>query len=117
MNNTQHRHMERAIAIARTSTCRQMHGVVISHGPRVLSVGVNTFRSSPLVCSDPPSQAAFHAEIMALRALRSDVKHERLTLYSARIGRSGEVALAKPCVRCQSVLDYEGITQVYWTEN
>jgi len=90
--------------------------VVICHGPRVLSVGINTFRALPSVCSDPPTEAGFHAEIMALRALRTEVKHDRLTLYSARVAKDGSTALARPCSRCQSVLDYEGITQIYWTE-
>lgn len=112
-----HKHLVRAIAVAGTSTQRSRHGVVIACGSRVLSVGVNTSRNHPALCSDPTTQASFHAEVMALRALRSDIKHERLSLFSARIRKDGTPALAKPCSRCMAVLEYEGITDIYWTED
>lgn len=117
VNNTDRKHLVRAVEIAKTGTARQMHGALIAHGPRVLAVGVNTRRAHPSVCSDPKAQSAFHAEIMALRALRTDVRMDKLTIYSARVLKDGTPALAKPCTRCQAVLEYEGLTDIYWTED
>lgn len=117
MNNTDRRHLARAVEIAKTSTGNQRHGVVIAHGPRVLAVGVNTMRADLPVHALPKGQRGFHAEIMALRALRTDVRMERLTLYSARALKDGTPALARPCIRCQAVLEYEGLTEIYWTED
>jgi tRNA(Arg) A34 adenosine deaminase TadA len=115
MNNTQQRHLERAIAIAKTSSQRQRHGCIIAHGPRVLSLGINVFRCTTTITEDPHTNASFHAEIMALRALRTEVKHEKLSLFSARVRKDGTSAMAKPCLRCSAVLAYEGIYQIYWT--
>ena len=110
------RHLERALAVAATSTQPHRHGAVIAHGSRVLSVGVNTRRNRPEICSDPQNEAAFHAEVAALRSLNTTVPHSRLTLYSARVDKEGNKKLAKPCARCMAVLDYVGLHNIYWTE-
>ena len=115
MNRPDERHLNRAIQVALSSTCRTQHGVVIAHGPKVLAVAVNTARNHPDVCSDPKTQAARHAEVNALRQLGRTVDHSRLTLYSARVLKDGTPTLAKPCTRCQAVLDYVEIGGVYWT--
>lgn len=104
------------MAVASTSTERARHGVVIAKGNRVLSVGVNRSRNIPVNVSDPKRQAAVHAEIAALRALPPHTDWSRLSLYSARLLKDNTPALAKPCARCQAVLDFLGITDVHWTE-
>lgn len=116
MNRTQQRHLDRAAQVALASTEKQAHGCVIALGPKVLSVGVNSARNRPAVCSDPARQAGIHAEVAALKALRFDGNYARLTLYSARLLRSGVPALAKPCPVCAQVLDVLGITDIYWTD-
>lgn len=113
-NRTDLRHMERAIKVAQTSTCRAMHGVVVAHGPRVLAVATNTDRNPPDVCTHPRSEAARHAEWNALRQIRG-VDASKLTLYSARVYRDGTPALAAPCSRCADLLEFLNVGRVVWT--
>ena len=108
--------LARAKEVARTSTEPRKHGCVIALGSRVLSVGVNSRRNHPGVCSEPESQASFHAEVAALRALHTTVDFSRLSLYSARVGIAGEPRLAKPCPACALAISLLGIRDVHWTE-
>lgn len=114
LTNTDRKHIQRALAVASTSTCNQRHGAVVAHGPRVLAVSVNRNRNSPLICTDPKAEAAFHAEIVALKQL-SGIKWSDVTLYSARIGKAGDARMAKPCPKCQAVIDFLGIGKVVHT--
>ena len=108
--------LDRAMGVASTSTEKRKHGCVIALGSRVLSVGVNSRRNHPAVCSDPGTQASYHAEIAALRALHTTVDYSRLTLYSARMGKDGEWLMAKPCEACALAIEMLGIKDVRWTE-
>lgn len=107
-----HKHLLQAIKVASTSTERQRHGAVIAKGGRVLSVGVNTRRNHPDVCSDPKTEASFHAEVMALRALSSPELAQGATLYVARINRNQLPADSTPCVNCLNVIINSGIKKV-----
>lgn len=111
------RHLERALAVAATSTQPYRHGVVIAHGSRVLSVGVNTRRNRPEICTNPQSEAGYHAEVAALRSLNTTVPYAKLSLYSARVDKDGKSKLAKPCTRCRAVLEFVGLHNIYWTED
>ena len=102
--------------MAATSTQPHRHGVVIAHGSRVISVGVNTRRNRPEICTDPQNEAGYHAEIAALRSLNTTVPHAKLSLYSARVDKDGKPKLAKPCARCRAVLEFVGLQDIYWTE-
>lgn len=117
MNARDRRHLERAVQVALTSTQKFAHGAVIAHGGRVLSVGVNTRRAHPLTVSDPRTESAWHAEVAALRSLRTTVDMSRLTLYSARVSKAGTPALAKPCSQCMAILEHAGIRDIKWTED
>lgn len=110
------RHLARAVQVAGTSSARFRHGAVIAHGSRVLAVGVNTHRADPLNVTDPKTDSAWHAEISALRSLRTTVDPSRLSLYVARVLKDGTPANSRPCAGCQAVLDYLGITDIHWTE-
>lgn len=90
------------------------HGVVIAHGPRVLAVATNTDRNSPLICTDPHKESARHAEWNALRQVRG-LDMSKLTLYSGRVLRDGTPAIARPCARCQYLIDFLGVGRVIWT--
>ena len=116
MNNTQATHLKRALAVASVSTMRQRHGAVIAQGPRVLAVGVNSMRTAPMNCTDPRSQAAWHAEVAVLRQLRGRDLHGA-TLYVARLNRNQVAAMSRPCVACQAVIEYAGVSKVIYTTN
>ena len=107
--------LNKALLIASTSTERMQHGVIIARGSRVLAVGVNRARNSPLVCTDPPAEAGRHAEWAAIHALPHDTDFSKLTLYSARLGRRGDARLAKPCRRCEALIATCGFKNVIWT--
>ena len=115
LTNTQKRHLDRALNIAKESTCRQKHGVVIAQGKKVLAVAVNTQRNHPNNVSDPKTQATYHAEWNAMRQLKT-IDMSKVSLYSARILHTGESALAKPCKFCQHLIDFYDIKNVYYTE-
>lgn len=106
-------HIKRALKIAETSTCRFQHGVVIAHGRKVLSVGVNTARNPVHLCSDPRTQASRHAEFNAIRLIKN-VDTSDLTLYSARLMKDGSPGLSKPCSNCQTLIDYLGFKEVWY---
>ena len=109
--------LSRALRIAETSTCRIKHGAVIVRGGSVLSVGVNTYRNHPNVCGNPETESTYHAEVMALRALKNLKLAEGADIYVARISRDGNPRMSKPCPACQAELEIAGIRNVYYTES
>lgn len=106
-------HLARAIKVASLSTERQRHGSVIAVGRRVLSVGVNTFRSRPETLSDPKHHASFHAEVAAIRALRT--VPQGATIYVARVLKNGAPGLSKPCAACYATITEAGIRRVIYS--
>lgn len=115
LSRSERRHLDRAIAIASTSSQRQKHGCVIAVGKRTLAVGINRARNPPGVCTDPQREASVHAEIAAIKALNRGMDWSKVTVYSARLLKSGEPAMAAPCSRCKSVLDFLGVGRVIHT--
>lgn len=115
MSSVVQKHLERARSIAQQSTCRQKHGVVVAKGNRVVAVAVNTYRNHPCNVTDPKTESTYHAERNALWQIFPDdnLDYGKLTLYSVRINRSGQMVLAKPCKRCQELIDNVGIKTVY----
>lgn len=114
MNNTERRHLQRAINISRESTCDPKHGVVIAQGPRVLAVAVNTKRNDPNVVTNPRFDSHRHAEWNAFKQLEG-LDLSKATLYSARTNRTGKVRMAKPCWQCQALINLFGIKKVIHT--
>lgn len=109
-------HLARAVKIAGQSTCRQMHGAVISQGRRVLAVGVNSFRSHPMHVTDPKREASFHAEVAVLRQLNYDVS-DKAVLFVARVNRLGEPMLSMPCPECRIAIAKAGVGKCVFTVN
>ena len=107
-------HLNRAIEIAKTSTCRQRHGAVLASGRRVLGVGVNSFRSHPNHVSDPKRHASFHAEVAVLRQI-GYAGDGKMSLYVARVLRDDSPALSLPCALCREEIRKAGIKTVVFT--
>lgn len=57
-------------------------------------------------------RVSLHAEMDALKRCGNP---KGAVIYVARIGRSNDVALAKPCNACQKALIAAGIKRVYFT--
>lgn len=99
-----------------SSFSRARVGAVIEKGGRVLSVGVNKLRYTKRNGRPWPS---IHAEEEAiLRVLKEPDglrKLHRSTLYVSRITKDGRLANAKPCSKCQQLIDAVGIRKVVHT--
>lgn len=102
--------LTRACQVAATSTCKKRHGVVIAHGPRVMAVGVNSYRG-------PDAPDTYHAEIAAVKALNTTVPFAKLSVYSARVTANGKPAIATPCGACATELTRLGFnpSNIHWT--
>jgi tRNA(Arg) A34 adenosine deaminase TadA len=88
-------------------------GSVIIKGGSTRAVGMNRLHTKASVASDEHlHRLATHAEEDALK--RCGVPHGA-TIYVARIGRNGKVAMARPCQRCRLVLKGSGIKRAVYT--
>jgi len=89
-------------------------GSVVWRGGSVLSTGVNRVKNDPSVVEDSKHfHCSIHAEADALRNA-GDTRGARL--FVARVTRSGNLALAKPCSRCMEAIREHGIKRVYYTD-
>lgn len=100
---------------------QRLCSVITDRKGNVLSIGQNSYtKTHPLqfhaARNQGKEQACFlHSEIAALVRLGRNV-HKARNIYVARLDKQGNVALAKPCVVCQSVIDSLNLNVMY-TEN
>lgn len=88
-------------------------GAAIVKGGSVLAKGISSLRNNPKFIPDGEN-CSEHAEIAALRkAKNSNIRGA--TIYVARIGRDGDMKLAKPCDSCMDALSEAGIRKVVYT--
>lgn len=104
------RWLERARRVATVADGRWRVGCVIVRGGRVLAAAANTQRNDPANVDGCLWHISVHAEIAALRQV---VDPHGATAYVARIGRSGELRHAQPCIRCREVLEEAGVRAVW----
>lgn len=57
-----------------------------------------------------------HAETRALRQIAPD-KRSKLTLYSLRFNKRGQLRLAKPCDNCYIALVENGVKNLYYSDS
>lgn len=105
--------LNRARQVAKTSTCKTMHGAVIVKGGRVISVGVNSYRNHPLTVTTPSSESSTHAEIAAMKACNTDLRG--CIIYIARVNRKGEDRMSMPCVECNKAIIKAGFKKIVYT--
>ncbi|MFF4410639.1 hypothetical protein [Streptomyces sp. NPDC001404] len=103
------RYLTIALKEASRSTCRFRVGAVLVKGGRILSRSCNRRRNSP---HTDFRHATFHAEEMLMRSTDAP---RRAVVYVARLGNSGVPLLARPCLRCQRLLQSCGVTVVHYT--
>lgn len=107
------RFLERALELAKLSTCRQKHGAIIVKGGRVLSVGINANRNDP-THSYPSHSLSTHAEAAALKAIRGD-ECRGSKIYVARLLRNDSSGLSRPCDLCYLKIRRAGIKEIIYT--
>lgn len=107
--------LNRALELSKLSTYSKFkHGAIIVKGGHTIAVGVNRLTNHPDHVEDPKVQSSVHAEIAALNACRK-TDLNGASIYVARIYKSGEPAMSKPCENCQKALRERGIKKVYYT--
>lgn len=93
--------MRLALATAKSSTHSIFkHGAVITTGKRPLASGTNT----------PSSD---HAEEHAIKQLPRN--RHNLTIYIARIDKSGGLKLSRPCRKCMNLIKKLNISSLIYT--
>ena len=90
-------------------------GAVLVHKNIIVSVGMNRYKTHPLMA--PRTEWPFlHAEQQAI--VRAGVDNcEGLDLYVARVLKNNELALSKPCDVCAKLIKNVGIKNVYYSTN
>lgn len=85
-------------------------GAVLIRGGSVLSSGFNRYRNDPALVS--LDGVSYHAEESTIRKAGNP---HGATLYVARVKRDGALGLAKPCLKCQQIMQSAGVHTVVWT--
>lgn len=107
---------------------RQKIGAVMILGNKVLEVGFNTSKTSPIqkaynkergYKTDLKNNGAIHAEMLLLNRTRNlNIDWSKVAVYIYREHRKNHMpALAKPCPACQKALKERGIKSVFYTND
>ena len=113
-----------AEAMAMLSDHRCQLGCVVVNNHKIISSGHNSEsnkhgfqkRLDEKFFNDGKSKGCKHAEIDALLPLinkRYDLT--RATLYVFRKNKIGDLAMARPCARCMSIIKGQGIRKIEYT--
>jgi deoxycytidylate deaminase len=99
---------------------KHKHAAALYIGNRLISIGVNQFKTHPLQKKFGINDDAIylHAEVDAIRnALKrvSLLDLQDATLYVAK-SKAGTPKMSKPCAGCQRAIIHFGIQNVFWTE-
>ena len=93
------------------------HGAILVRGGSILNTAfnksnhinwANKFRAKDC------GHATHHAEVGAVLGMARE-KTTGATVYVARVGKSGELKMSKPCEMCQQVLAHVGVKKVYYS--
>ena len=93
--------------------------VIYDKRGRILSIGKNSFVKTHPVQAElarahgTPEKIYIHAEVDAILRCRDLTKAYRIVV--TRIGRSGELLLAKPCGMCYGYIQASGIEVIEWS--
>lgn len=104
-------------------------GAVLIYKGKVMSVGWNSTKTSPLQKSlnkfrhyeldCGAAHHTLHAEVSCLTKARDlDIDWGRASIFIYRVKKDGSSGLAKPCKGCQALIKSMGIKNIYFsTEN
>ena len=120
ISNRQRRHIKLAQRVASQSDfCDYRHGAVLAKGNRVLNTSAN--KNSYKLWAQrfrrrDRGHATHHAELGCILGVDRSVT-QGATVYVARISKSGDTRLSKPCPMCESAMRHVGIKKVVYTIN
>lgn len=89
-------------------------GAAISYKGRVLVARPNCFKTHSKLIKFY-KWPFLHAEAYSILSLGMDNCRNK-SLYVVRIKRDNSIAMAKPCLECQDLIDHVGISNVYFTD-
>ena len=103
-------------------------GAVLIYKGKVMSVGWNSTKTSPLQKSLNKfrhyeldcgvAHHTLHAEVSCLTKARDlDIDWDRASLFICRIKKDGSRGLSRPCLGCQALIRSMGIKNIYYTTN
>lgn len=105
--------IKQAIRVANASQYRWKHGAVVVRGGRVIGFAPNKFRNAPEVDA---ANVTDHAEAAIIRELLKNYPDLRGgVIYIARINKSGDVRMSRPCVNCMKLIVDAGIKEIVYT--
>lgn len=115
---------EKAKAASEMSDFRRIHiGSVVVYKNKVVSVGWNTTKGSPIqreynkyrFGKDDKDKGCLHSEMMAMNNIPSNIEPKHLSIYVYREGSGGELRMSRLCPACmQRAIDL-GIRDIYYT--
>lgn len=115
LSRKQRSFLDVAVRLAESSEVSFKHGAVIVKGGSVQSVGVNKWKN-PMKPDFPPADydptVSVHAEIDALSRCGDP---RGATIYVARVNKSGEERMSRPCIDCEKALIKAGVKKVIYT--
>ena len=90
-------------------------GAVLVHRNSIVSVGMNSYKTHPLMAART-EWPFLHAEQNAI--IRAGLDNcEGLDLYIARVLKNNDLAMSKPCDVCIKLIKDVGIRNVYYSTN
>ena len=113
-----------AKAMSELSTYKQHHlGCVAVCQHKIISSGHNSNKTNPTqkrlnACRfTEETPHTIHSEVSCLLPLigRKDIDFSRVSLYIYREHKNGELALARPCASCMTLIRSLGIRHIYYT--
>jgi len=118
MSRRNRRFLEIAAKVADESTSPDYrHGAELVKGGSVISTSCNNLRLvnwANRFRTHDCGHATQHAELGCLLGVDKTVS-KNAVVYVARIGRSGDFRLSKPCPMCMTIMKHMGIKKVVYT--
>jgi len=105
--------IRRAVKVAQLSSYRWKHGAVVAKGNKFLGSAPNKFRNAPAVDENNVTDHAERATLRELLKVREDLRG--CTIYIARINKSGNTMMSRPCVDCMKAIIAAGIKEIVYT--
>ena len=96
----------------------KLHFTYILYGKKVVAFGVNlSFKTHRLAHKYGCRFSAIHSELSAiLNFPYPPAKLADCVLVNIRLNKAGHAVMAKPCQRCQQMLQDFHLTQVYYSD-
>ena len=112
--NREEKFIKLANKIAHLSEHNMRIGAVVAKGSRVLSFGINKYKSHPQQINPYTlNTGLIHAELNAIINCRTDITGG--TIYISRLLKNGLPALSKPCKSCMKMISLYGIKKIVYT--